>query len=129
MENSRFSARSTLPHTAVCRILVSKGTEKRFSSPGSPERPWGEPTAPGQGRSETDGESVLPKPGDVCSIDRASGIRRPELPEAHDQKLTVMLTATELEMLREVAEAEGVNMSDVVRKCIREKHARLVKQG
>jgi hypothetical protein len=51
------------------------------------------------------------------------------LPEAHDQKLTVMLTATELEMLREVAEADGVNMSDVVRKCIREKHARFVKQG
>jgi hypothetical protein len=53
----------------------------------------------------------------------------PELPEPHDQKLTVMLTTAEIEMLRELAEAEGVNMSDVVRKCIREKHARLTKRG
>jgi hypothetical protein len=51
------------------------------------------------------------------------------LPEPHDQKLTVMLTTAEIEMLRELAEAEGVNMSDVVRKCIREKHARLTKRG
>jgi hypothetical protein len=57
---------------------------------------------------------------------RASG--EPELPEAHDQKLTVMLTAAELKMLRAVAEAEGVKMSDVVRKCIRDKHARLTKR-
>jgi hypothetical protein len=47
------------------------------------------------------------------------------MPEPHDQKLTVMLTATELKMLREVADAEGVNLSGVVRQCIRSKHAKI----
>ena len=47
------------------------------------------------------------------------------MPEPRDQKLTVMLTATELEMLRALAEADGVNnMSDIVRKCIRAEHAK-----
>jgi hypothetical protein len=47
------------------------------------------------------------------------------LPDPHDQKLTVMLTTAEMDMLRELADAEGVNMSDIVRKCVREKHAKL----
>jgi len=53
----------------------------------------------------------------------------PELPDPHDQKLTVMLTAAEMDMLRELAEAEGVNMSDVVRKSVREKHAKLQRKA
>lgn len=51
------------------------------------------------------------------------------MPDPHDQKLTVMLTAAEMDMLRELAEAEGVNMSDVVRKCVREKHAKLKRKA
>jgi len=49
--------------------------------------------------------------------------------DAHDQKLTVMLTAAELDMLRELAESEGVAMSDIVRKCIRTRHAQLVRKA
>lgn len=47
------------------------------------------------------------------------------VPEARDQKLTVMLTETERKMLLEVAYATGVKMSDIVRACIRAKHAEL----
>jgi hypothetical protein len=40
-----------------------------------------------------------------------------------------MLTATELDMLRELAKAEGIKMSGVVRACIRDKHAKLQRKG
>jgi hypothetical protein len=52
------------------------------------------------------------------------------MPEAHDQKLTIMLTATELEMLRELAEDDGSgNMSATVRRWIRDKHRQLAKRS
>jgi hypothetical protein len=52
-----------------------------------------------------------------------------QVPEPHDQKLTVMLTETELGMLRAIAEAAGVKMSDIVRQCIRAAHAKLERKN
>jgi hypothetical protein len=40
-----------------------------------------------------------------------------------------MLTATEQEMLRELAEAEGIKMSGVIRKCIRAEYGKLQRKA
>lgn len=43
-----------------------------------------------------------------------------------DKKLTAMLDADEIRMLEELAALTGVNMSQIVRTMIREKHAEKV---
>jgi len=43
--------------------------------------------------------------------------------EPRTERIEIRVAASELEMLRELAEAEGLSQADILRQCIRQRHA------
>jgi hypothetical protein len=43
-------------------------------------------------------------------------------PEPRTERLEIRISQTELEMLRQLAEAEGLSQADILRQCIRQRH-------
>jgi hypothetical protein len=51
------------------------------------------------------------------------------LPEPREKAVTIRMSEDEVSMLRAVADAKGLSVSDVVRQFVRREHAKLSKRG